>query len=626
MNTLRKGRSLRFRLFGAGAALFLAVGIPWLIITAVLLANNSNASGVHGTANEIHVQSHVLQIGQKNLLFIDSRSSEFYKTGETQNLKEVKATEASTDKEVKTLINKTGGKMKLWCLEIQKSLMGFGKNFSELEAALRELGYKNYGLEGQLRTATSELENAFANSGDAAVVRDVLYLRLDERDYLLHHEEQDEQLVEMQIAKLRGVSNSPSAKSALNQFEAVFNSYVATLERIGLTTDEGLRAKDNKSIASIEDLSVKIADEAALAEQNARSALTWVSLLAFGLVLLVEAIGFYFLAKSFTRPIVELKDRAVEIGEGKLNAKIDIKSRDEIGVLAEAVDRTRESLRDQVVEMGEVINTLSTAAGQILTTTNELAAGASEAASAMSETTTTVEEVKQTAKLSSEKAKDVAEGAKLTGQVAETGKQSVGEAIDRMNDINEQMESIAESVVGLSEQSQAIGEIIGAVNSLAEQSNLLAVNASIEAAKAGEQGKGFTVVAQEVRSLAEQSKEATDQIRAILSDIQKATAVAVMSTERGSKAVEAGVSQSVEAGKSIEGLAASIRTATQMAVQIEASSREQSAGTDQIAASIESINQASTQTADGLKQLESAAHNLHDIGEKLKQLIEQYQT
>ncbi len=113
-----------------------------------------------------------------------------------------------------------------------------------------------------------------------------------------------------------------------------------------------------------------------------------------------------------------------------------------------------------------------------------------------------------------------------------------------MKRIQTHMDSIAASIVRLSDQSQAIGEIIASVNDLAEQSNLLAVNAAIEAAKAGEQGKGFAVVAQEVRSLAEQSKQATAQVRNILGDIQKATSAAVMATEQGSKAVEAGVKQS----------------------------------------------------------------------------------
>ena len=167
-----------------------------------------------------------------------------------------------------------------------------------------------------------------------------------------------------------------------------------------------------------------------------------------------------------------------------------------------------------------------------------------------------------------------------------------------------------------------IGEIIAAVNDLAEQSNLLAVNAAIEAAKAGEQGKGFAVVAHEIRSLAEQSKQATAQVRTILGDIQKATSGAVLATEQGSKAVETGVKQSAQTGESIRVLADSIVEAAQAAAQIAASSQQQLTGMEQVILAVSNIKQAMEQNVAGAKQTEKAAQNLHELGQKLKQLVE----
>src|SRR3970282_695348 len=138
-------------------------------------------------------------------------------------------------------------------------------------------------------------------------------------------------------------------------------------------------------------------------------------------------------------------------------------------------------------------------------------------------------------------------------------------------------------------------------------------------------GKGFAVVAQEVRSLAEQSKQATAQVRGILGDIQKATSAAVMDTEQGSKAVEAGVKQSTETGDSIRTLADSIAEAAQAATQIAASAQQQLVGMDQVALAMENIKQASTQNVASTKQAETATQSLHDLGQKLKQLVGQYQ-
>jgi methyl-accepting chemotaxis protein len=193
-----------------------------------------------------------------------------------------------------------------------------------------------------------------------------------------------------------------------------------------------------------------------------------------------------------------------------------------------------------------------------------------------------------------------------------------------MHHIQNQMESIANTIVRLSEQSQQIGEIIASVNDVADQSNLLAVNAAIEAAKAGEQGKGFAVVAQEIKSLALQSKQATIQVRNILSDVQKATSAAVMATEQGSKAVENGVKQSTQAGESIRLLSQNVNESVQAATQIVASSQQQAVGMDQIGLAMNNVNQASAQNAASMLQAERAAKDMHELGQKLKQMVEQY--
>jgi len=267
------------------------------------------------------------------------------------------------------------------------------------------------------------------------------------------------------------------------------------------------------------------------------------------------------------------------------------------------------------------INQLSTSSAEILATTTQVATGAAETAAAVSETTVTVEEVKQTAQLSSQKARSVSDTAQKASQISQSGRKSVEEVMQGMQRIQEQMESIAESIVRLSEQSQSIGEIIATVNDLAEQSNLLAVNAAIEANKAGEQGKGFAVVAQEVKSLAEQSKQATSQVRTILGDIQRATSAAVLATEQGHKAVQAGVKQTTETGESIGLLADSIVEAAQAATQIAASSQQQMVGMDQVGLAMESIKQASVQNVSGTKQAEVAAQGLHELGQKLSDMI-----
>jgi methyl-accepting chemotaxis protein len=331
------------------------------------------------------------------------------------------------------------------------------------------------------------------------------------------------------------------------------------------------------------------------------------------------------LIRSITRPLNIAVGVAERVASGDLTVVVPVSdSRDELTTLLTTFQRMVENLRTQTLAIREGVNVLASSASEILSSTTQVASSAAESATAVNETTVTVEEVKQTTQLSAQKSRHVADSAQKALQVSHQGKKSVEDAVQGMNRIREQMETIAGSIVSLSEQSQAIGEIITTVNDLAEQSNLLAVNAAIEAAKAGEQGKGFGVVAQEVRNLAEQSKQATAQVRTILNNIQKATNAAVMATEQGSKAVESGEKKSNEAGESIRVLADSIGESANASAQIAAASQQQMVGMDQIALAMENIKEASRLGVTSTQQAEHSAQDLHELGQKLKQLVERF--
>jgi hypothetical protein len=259
------------------------------------------------------------------------------------------------------------------------------------------------------------------------------------------------------------------------------------------------------------------------------------------------------------------------------------------------------------------IESVTGTANQLLSVSSQVAAGAAQTAASTNETTVTVEEVKQTAILANDKATHVAESSENVARVADIGRGTVDATISGIERMQAEMDVVSETINRLSDQTQAVGDIITTVNDLAEQSNLLSVNASIEAAKAGEHGKGFTVVAQEVKNLAEQSKQAVAQIRNILSEIQKASHTAVQAAEQGRNAVEAGRQQSLESGEAIQRLADSASEAAQSAIQISASSRQQLAGMEQISQAIESINEAGNQSVAGTRQVEEEVRLLQEL-------------
>lgn len=276
------------------------------------------------------------------------------------------------------------------------------------------------------------------------------------------------------------------------------------------------------------------------------------------------------------------------------------------------------------VQIRDVTKNIASAAAEILAASTQQVSGATEQSAASNQTNASISEVKTVAEQAYSKAESVSDNANLTKAIVDTGQQAVREMIESMTQIREQVDSIAENILALSAQTQQIGEITATVNDIASQSNLLALNASVEAARAGEHGKGFAVVAVEVRNLAEQSKQATTQVKTILDEIQQATNTAVMATEEGTKGVDNGVILAQQAGDTINQLAESITTSANMAQQIVASAQQQNSGMEQISLAMQNINQVTTQNLASTRQTERSAQDLSQVAQQLDQIVAQY--
>jgi len=355
------------------------------------------------------------------------------------------------------------------------------------------------------------------------------------------------------------------------------------------------------------------------------------AMIIIGVVTLILAVLLaIILTRSLTRPL-EVAVKLVTSRDLTMDLSDYIDGKNELAFMLRsfsteiaAQKKAEAELTNILKEVQETTNVLSASSSEILAATTQVVSGSTETATAVSETTTTVEEVKQTSQLTSQKARYVSDNAEKAMQAAKAGRKAVEETVESVNHIREQIESIAESIVKLSEQGQAVGEIVATVTDIAEQVNLLSVNAAIEAARAGDQGKGFSVVAQEIKSLAEQSKQATSQVRTILNEVQKGISAAVMVTEQGSKAADAGVKQAAEAGQAIKVLTDSVTESAQAATQIAASSQQQTVGMDQVVDAMENIKKASAESLSSTKQVEISASDLNKLSQKLKDLVSKF--
>lgn len=441
-----------------------------------------------------------------------------------------------------------------------------------------------------------------------------------------------------QLERVRAVA--PLIKDKLDYFAETITSrrgkgLEATLSL--LATDRGKRAMDEvrRLLAALEQhesvqLEWRIAAALETLDQTRKAILA--ALLAS---LLLSLSASFFLGRSITGPIGRLAGGMVKLAAGDLKSRIAVLGEDELTDLSkgfnemadkrnEAEEKVASQSRERERILGsvrETINNLSSVSAEIVAAASQQASGAREQAAAVTETVSVVAEVAQTSERGAEQARAAEETARRSNEFGHAGRKAVDDAVRVMNDAKQRFDSVAEGILALAQKTQAIGEINALITDVAEQTHLLALNAAIEAARAGEHGRGFAVVAGEVKSLAEQSKKATVQVRQILTEIQKMSNTAVLSTEESTRSMHSAVTQTGEVGAILKQLADTIDEVAEVSSRISATQSQQATGLEQINRAMKDINDVSAQNLGSARQVETAAHELNELGGRLQSFL-----
>lgn len=335
-------------------------------------------------------------------------------------------------------------------------------------------------------------------------------------------------------------------------------------------------------------------------------------------------LGFFLaLRKVFARPVgaLILRLRDIAEGEGDLTRRIPVNGEDEIGQLGHWFNRFVARIQDMVVEIGGVSREVASAATEIAASAEEMASGLDLQTQRVTEITAAIDEVASSANEVAERGGAAAESAVRSRQSAEEGGTVVAETIRGMHAISTSVGASAQSVTELGRRGAQIGRIIEVIDDIADQTNLLALNAAIEAARAGEHGRGFAVVADEVRTLADRTTNATKEIAASITEIQRGTDEAVRLMEESRGQIHEGTESAGRAEESLRGIVASAVAVTEMVEAIAAAASQQSRASAQVSASTSAVQAATHETNEGARQAAIAAAQLSEKAEQLQALV-----
>jgi methyl-accepting chemotaxis protein len=489
------------------------------------------------------------------------------------------------------------------------------------------------GLYGSLRTAVHNAEDELKELSDYKLTSMMLTLRRNEKDFMLREnikylKKLDDNLAKMRTAIVESSYSSDvkdKLQGYLDIYERDFHALVDGYSEKGLSSKEGLRGKMRDTVHQTETLlaemveSVNAVAKAKVGELHATVTVLSVAIIILSLLVIAT------LAKSIIKPIHHMMGIMERIrDDNDLSLRVDATGKDEVAAMGEDLNKLLNDFQAIILEVISSTEQVSASAEELSLITDETNRRMHQQTNDTEMVAAAIEEMSASVQEVANSTAETAQTTEMAEGAVRRGSQVVNDTVASINALAHEV-SLASDVIGrLEQESGNIGSVLDVIRGIAEQTNLLALNAAIEAARAGEQGRGFAVVADEVRTLASRTQQSTQVINDMIDKLQEGTKEAVRAMEKGMRSAESGVAQASEANEALGEITSAIGTIHEMTTHIAEASQQQGHVAAEVAKSIGAIKHSVDEAGNSVSQITTASGELAQLSTYLHGLVSRY--
>lgn len=515
------------------------------------------------------------------------------------------------------------------------SLFGDYRNkFVELVDAKRAMGLSHdQGLEGELRSAVHDIETALKTLDQPAIMVTMLQLRRHEKDFMLRLDakyiERFDTTISTLLNQLQSAQISNREKQSLTNLTEVYHSkfsdYVAQQQRIGLSSEEGILGEMRRTIHQTETKLEAMVSSMSQQTESLLSRVEWLITSLFVVIAVIASLVAWRVGASINRPLAVIREAMLEIDRSRdLSLRVTYQGKDEIGDVARSINQMLEGFQKVVGSVNATVLNMKQQTQQLSQTAERTAKDAERqrdetdmVAASVAQMVGTIEDISRNMEVAADKSQNAQ-------QSVSDGQARVTSAVSLVNNLSGQLQSSVLSAQELAKESESIGTVLNVIQDIAEQTNLLALNAAIEAARAGEQGRGFAVVADEVRALASRTHDATVEISDIINSLQQRTQSIVTIMQSCGEEGQRSRDEASVIGDVLERITHEVNEISEMAQSVAKAIGQQSVAANEINRNVVIINEISMDTSEAVRLNSRSSHDISELAHQLEGVVSRF--